>query len=84
LGDIPSLREIWQDAAVYVHVDDEEGLAETVNGLMSDAKQLKRYQYKALARAAGFSSSAMAVSYLKIYQQSVQRKRAYKKQHTVL
>ncbi|MBX3209722.1 MAG: glycosyltransferase family 4 protein [Labilithrix sp.] len=37
LGDIPSLREVWGDAAVFVRPDDEPGLIEAVTALASDS-----------------------------------------------
>lgn len=84
LGDIPSLREIWKDAAVYVDVGDEEMLAKKINGLMQNAEELKRYQMKALARAENFSAAAMVAGYLEVYHELVQRKQVYQKQQTVL
>lgn len=84
LGDIPSLREIWKDAAVFVDVNDENMLAKKINSLMQDPEQLKKYQLKALARAENFSSAAMVAGYLKVYHQLAQRKQAYLKQQTVL
>jgi glycosyltransferase involved in cell wall biosynthesis len=84
LGDIPSLREIWQDAALYVDVNDEGMLAKRINGLMGDSEQLKHYQYKALERAENFSSAAMASAYLEIYRWLVRHSNANLKQHISL
>lgn len=36
LGDLPSQREIWGDAALYVRPDDEAGLIEALSALTSD------------------------------------------------
>ncbi len=36
LGDIPSLREVWGNAAVYVRPDDEAGLISAITGLVND------------------------------------------------
>jgi glycogen synthase len=36
LGDIPSLREVWGNAALYVRPDDEAGLAEAISKLAGD------------------------------------------------
>jgi glycogen(starch) synthase len=74
LGDIPSLREIWQDAALYVHTDSAQELAHTVNGLMKNKNLLDKQRQKAKARAQRFSSEATTESYRSQYRQLVQRK----------
>jgi glycosyltransferase involved in cell wall biosynthesis len=81
LGDIPSLREIWLDAAVYADVNDDEMLAQCINVLMSDREQLQWYQDKALARAQLFSSGIMAEAYLNVYRRVNKHKTAFLKQH---
>ena len=83
LGDISSLREIWENAAVYVDVDDEEALAKTINELMCDTERLKHYQLMARKRAENFSAATMATEYGEVYRQSMQKKQAYLKQQTV-
>lgn len=47
LGDIPSLREVWEDAAIYVGPDDHDALARALQRLVQDAGERDR-----LARAA--------------------------------
>ncbi|HVJ90068.1 MAG TPA: glycosyltransferase family 4 protein [Labilithrix sp.] len=37
LGDIPSLRELWGDAALYVRPDDDDGLKKAIAKLAGDA-----------------------------------------------
>src|SRR5215213_8701838 len=39
LGDIPSLREVWGDAALYVDPDDRAALRETLNALAFDDRR---------------------------------------------
>lgn len=72
LGDIPSLREIWGDAAIYVDTNCEKELAEKVNALVNDKELLKEYSSRAERRADMFSSEAMAKEYLDVYAQVVQ------------
>jgi glycogen synthase len=42
LGDIPSLREVWDDAAQFVSPNDEEALVRVVNRLLRDPEQRRR------------------------------------------
>jgi glycogen synthase len=67
LGDIPSLREIWEDAAVYVSCDDEAELKETLNQLIADRARLEELAAKAHARAQKFNPRNMAEHYLRAY-----------------
>jgi glycosyltransferase involved in cell wall biosynthesis len=64
LGDIPSLREVWGDAAEFVSPDDPEELAAAVNALLDDPA---RAAHAARARAARYTSGAMAGAYLHAY-----------------
>jgi glycogen synthase len=83
LGDIPSLREIWQDAAIYVDTNDEAALAQTINTLMQDPEQLEFYQHKAAERANEFSANVMANEYYEVYGHLKQLKEASIKPQTV-
>jgi glycogen(starch) synthase len=67
LGDIPSLREIWGDAAVYVKTNDAAALAETVNRLIADEALRKYYQSKAKQRATLYSVETFATQYYDTY-----------------
>jgi glycogen synthase len=69
LGDIPSLKEIWQDAAVYVDTDDAESLAQAINDLLADKELLNLYRSKAAIRAKLFTAEAMCGEYLHLYHQ---------------
>jgi glycogen(starch) synthase len=73
LGDIPSLREVWQDSAVFVDTEDDDELAEAVNRLARDRRYRNAIAQKALRRAANFSSHQMAEGYLNIYTQLLSR-----------
>lgn len=67
LGDIPSLREVWGDAARFVHPDDGDGLARTLTELMANPTGRERLAARARARALTFTPRRMAEAYLELY-----------------
>lgn len=67
LGDIPSLREVWDDAALYVPPEDPVSLAACIARLADDAPRREAMARKALARSALFEARAMAVAYFDLY-----------------
>ncbi len=67
LGDIPSLREVWGDAADYVPGDDPGALAVTVNRLLADPLRRMRAARAASSRARRYSSRQTAQRYLEAY-----------------
>ena len=67
LGDIPSLREIWGDAAVFVNPNDDEAWREAVEELMADNRKREQYGWRARQRALEFSPQRMAAAYLATY-----------------
>ena len=60
LGDIPSLRETWGEAAAYVPPDDHGALRATLRRLIADAGERERLAAAAHRRAQDFSPGAMA------------------------
>ncbi len=82
LGDIPSLKEIWKDAAVYVDTDDAEALAKAINALVDTKDALEKWGEKAKARAMKFSATAMAENYWKMYRHLVKQTKALSKHET--
>lgn len=67
IGDIPSLREVWEDAACFVPPDDPAALTEAINGLIADPERRQALADRARVRAQGFTAAAMADGYLQIY-----------------
>jgi glycogen(starch) synthase len=67
LGDIPSLREIWGLAALYVAPDDHRGLEAALRGLINDPLDRMRRGEAALARALQFTPERMAAAYVAAY-----------------
>jgi glycosyltransferase involved in cell wall biosynthesis len=67
LGDIPTLREIWQDAAVYFDPFDDHKAAETIEMLIADTDLRTNLGLKAKRRAQQFSAKTMAANYATTY-----------------
>lgn len=67
LGDIPSLRELWDGAAAFVPPDDHEALARALRSLIEHDDVRRRLAGAARARAARFSDRSCADRYLYIY-----------------
>lgn len=73
LGDIPSLREIWGDAATYVDPDDEQMLASAINRLIANPSERQAQARRALARAQLYSTGRMTSGYLTMYASQLAR-----------
>lgn len=67
LGDIPSLREVWSGAALYVDPDDESALVQAVNGLIRDEPARSALAARARRRALSFTIDRMADGYAALY-----------------
>jgi glycosyltransferase involved in cell wall biosynthesis len=67
LGDIDSLREHWDGAAVFVAPDDPAALAAALQRLIGDPARLARLGHAARARARRFTPGAMADAYADAY-----------------
>lgn len=60
LSDLPSLREVWGDAALYAHPDDAFGFAEAIDALLRDPVRRGGLAAAARARAETFTADAHA------------------------
>ena len=68
LGDIPTMRELWdEDCACFVDPRDPNMIAETINELLRDDAKRKHLQINALKRSQQYQSAAMAATYLSEY-----------------
>ena len=67
LGDLPSLREVWDDAALYVPPDDHAALREALAGLAADGPGREALGRRARERALAYAPARMAARYLEIY-----------------
>jgi glycosyltransferase involved in cell wall biosynthesis len=67
LGDIPSLREIWRDAALFVPPDDPDALSATLSQVIEDERLRKVMCRRSRKRALAFSVEHMAQGYTDLY-----------------
>jgi len=67
LGDIESLRENWQGAAVFVPPDDPDALQFELERLIADVSRRKALAVRAHYRALRFTPELMAFRYLVTY-----------------
>lgn len=74
LGDIPTLREVWGDAALFVPPHDEEGLAEALNALAADPSRRREQADLARSRAMEYTPERKAEGYLQAYADLLRRK----------
>jgi glycogen synthase len=71
LGDIASLREVWDDAALYVPPDDASALAAAIELLIADESLRDSMAHRARVRAQLMTPARMAAAYVHAYQQVV-------------
>lgn len=67
LADIPSLREVWADAAVFVSPHNVAGWSGTLNRLARDRALRESLARRALLRGEHFTTKRMAEEYLRAY-----------------
>ena len=65
LSDIPTFRELWSGACLFVAADDEQGFAAAIDSLLSDAALLRRMSRRALNRASHYSAGTMAAQMMR-------------------
>ncbi|HAR43272.1 MAG TPA: hypothetical protein DCS07_11700 [Bdellovibrionales bacterium] len=68
LGDISSLRENWNDAALFINPREEEELFGALDFLIRNERERKKLAFKARTRALDFSTAKMAAKYLLCYE----------------
>jgi glycosyltransferase involved in cell wall biosynthesis len=75
LGDIPSLREVWGEAALFVPPDRPDVLAETLESLIKDARWRALMAQRARACALCYTPERMARAYVALYTHLLRRAR---------
>ena len=75
LGDIESLHEVWNDAALFVEPDDDDALADALRALALDPGLAEEWGSKARARAVSFTVSRMATAYHAAYRSLLGQRR---------
>jgi glycosyltransferase involved in cell wall biosynthesis len=68
LGDIPSLRENWDGAAVFVDPSNDSNLSTVLCSLIENDAFRNRWACRARVRALEFTVAGMADGYLSIYE----------------
>jgi glycogen synthase len=72
LGDIPSLREIWDGAALFTPPDDAKALGASLKALIQDDSRLAGLASRARTRALQFTPQRMLTGYLAAYRELLQ------------
>lgn len=67
LSDIPTLREVWGDAAMWCDPHSGLSIASAINELSRDPVQLKEYAERSRKRALEYSLERFGRSYLELY-----------------
>ena len=67
LGDIPSLREVWDDAALFVSPHDDDELRDTIVQLIENAGLRQEMADRARTRASRFTPQKMSDAYIELY-----------------
>jgi glycosyltransferase involved in cell wall biosynthesis len=68
LGDIPSLREVWGNAALYVAPDNPAAITGALVKLSTDDQLRTRLAHAAFLRGRHYTQSAMGAGYWQAYQ----------------
>jgi glycogen synthase len=80
IGDIDSLRELWEGAAYFVPADDPQALQKTINRLADDPIQREAIARRATVRARHYTVERMVTGYFSLYQQLLEKRTAPTKQ----
>jgi len=67
LADIPTFRELWQDAAIFVALSDDNALRRALSWLAADADACTALQRAARRRARRYAPGRMAARYAELY-----------------
>ena len=71
LGDIPSLRENWEGAAVFVDPHDPGSVQRALDGLIGNSQRRRTLASRAMKRASRFTIERMTNSYISVYSRLV-------------
>ena len=73
LSEIETLKEIWQEAALFFDPEDQDEAEKTVLRLLENANFLKELSEKAKTRAADFTTEKMGAAYHELYKEIVEK-----------
>lgn len=71
LSDIPSLRELWEDAAVFVAGDQPDALRDALQSLLDDPRRTEALGLAARKQARRYTAEAMAEGMASLYRSLV-------------
>lgn len=71
LGDLPSLREVWGEAAIFIDPFDDQQLLAALRSLIADPCGRARYGWLAWRRALEYPAARMGSAYLDLYRRLV-------------
>jgi len=71
IGDVPTLREVWGDAAIFVPPGDPDALGFTLNTLIRDPLARGASAARSRARALSFTPVRMAAAYHALYDEVI-------------
>jgi glycogen synthase len=77
LGDLPTLRELWDGAAVFVPPDQPEDLRVALEGLIEDSALRQALAMRARRRALRYTPSRMGRAYLDLYADLLSQRGTY-------
>ncbi|MFN3668966.1 MAG: glycosyltransferase family 4 protein [Brevundimonas sp.] len=77
LSDIPTFRELWQGAAVFVAADDEAAAAEALDALLDEPQRAAELGQAAKIRSAQFTADAMVEGTLAVYGEALAARAPY-------
>lgn len=73
LGDIPSLREVWADAALFVNPNDSDALKNAIRSLIDSPRLRADMSQRALNQARAYTPERMACETLACYRALMDR-----------
>jgi glycosyltransferase involved in cell wall biosynthesis len=68
LSDIPTFRELWNGAAIFVDPTDDHALRRALANLCDDERQRARLQRAAYEHSLTYSQARMTSAYMKLYE----------------
>ena len=71
LSDIPTFRELWSDAAIFVDAQDSDGFARALQATIDDPRERTAMGERARSRAAGYTPAAMAAGLAAVYRDAL-------------
>ena len=73
LADVPTLRELWHDAALFVPVNDALALHRALRSLITNRQRVAELANASWLRARSYRTQTMAAQYLSLYRELLAR-----------